>query len=1280
MKKIINLKESLLSMDKDTDCRYDLTNLYEACNLDDKKKRDLAKYITAYDIEGTNKFLSNEASSMGLMENTTDDLSDEEFEAQVTEGFIHMTDDTTCNPLVMGANLKAGDLVYDEKTGNQLKVLSVEPNSNWSRNIQFINTTTNEPFVDIVGNNSFWEVVAEGDTAYEVDDDIDIEFHLIDELTSQLNEVVDEEPVEENLLGTMIGSAIKGAGKLLGEDLDTVSIEQEVKDAMYSILEPRYDTDFVNDYCSVSVEDTEDNVIVRVNAELEYDALFKLGNELNKVITKYDPKTYFEAETSGRLVAYIRKDQSDDIVDEEAVKEWTAKFNACKTRDELISVYKELVNIYDNGVITSGTIEVLFDVIDVKSDELDSLGESLNEDINDIEKVISKYNDAFYDKDDNLIDCGSEATCKVIAKELNIGPENTSNSPVSHVIYLDNGEDTVTEAIDTNWDEEVSNCKTLEDVKSLLKKIAVNYECGNIKEEKVYELYNTLDDKLDEIDTPVHYVSDLLTQIESEFDESLNENNKEIKFQVTADLTGMDDVYSEHTNLKDAIESAKEAQQSFMNVKIKDLSDNSSWQDISNAEADLNDGLVEKSLTEDYMPDDDDYDRIDRNGSDEERLLAAITYQYGVDMDTARKYEKELSDQEKTRALKWYDLRMFPPKIRLQKMEESLNEDNEPEKYIKLDLQEPEYDHFTIGGKEVPYKSHEEAKAHLDDFKLKDYEEELYKYLKSKDMYPELYVNPDNTLSVHIEWGDWKHDHQYIDSLINNFFFNRGLILDHDMEVTEDDSSDTYSATHYYTVSDVIFSMSMKKNNTLGESVEHNYRYVITEGVFNDIKNVAKSVGKSIKNNRTFKRNVQPTIDNVKDKVNNSKVVNKVKDTADKVANSEVAQTVKNTDTAKGVKGSINSNKFMSAIRKAQTQDELNNIVKQIQDAQKSGQLDANNRINHLLKTNIKAQQSKLKSQGNGNILNMDESLNEDFDPEYLDKAKQDPEVRKFVKDTLDGKEPIEEDFYDDDFTDEEMAGLLGGELMYCPDCGSGRYYDGHCYACGDPEEINESTESSWTDAYEQFSDIVDTYFPDETKINDEVEKLYNQHKGDTVWDEAYKRWCTSGNDESLNEELWNSSRVSDLVTYYLDQSNVPINTLAQMIMKQMKEEGSKLPFNITDFYDALYMAVDRYNSDDDLNEGWVMSLSDATKDLSPMDKDGFYKVMDNITCDPSKCPLDQLENEVSEIAARYTDGNASPDYEGEDFYDDEYSGSKIYNAILKLYGRDNKIIDTQGE
>ena len=72
------------------------------------------------------------------------------------------------------------------------------------------------------------------------------------------------------------------------------------------------------------------------------------------------------------------------------------------------------------------------------------------------------------------------------------------------------------------------------------------------------------------------------------------DTTNEIKYVVTCQLaTSNDDIYSEHSTLKDAIASARKAQQSFTNVKIKDLSDGSSWSDIDNAEQDLNDGLYE---------------------------------------------------------------------------------------------------------------------------------------------------------------------------------------------------------------------------------------------------------------------------------------------------------------------------------------------------------------------------------------------------------------------------------------------------------------------------------------------------------------------------------------------------------------------------------------------------------------------------------------------------------------------------------------------------------------
>ena len=73
----------------------------------------------------------------------------------------------------------------------------------------------------------------------------------------------------------------------------------------------------------------------------------------------------------------------------------------------------------------------------------------------------------------------------------------------------------------------------------------------------------------------------------------------EIKYQVTCQLAiSNEEVYSEHSNLKDAIASARKAQQSFMNVKIKDLQDGNSWYDIDAAEQDLKDGIVKESVTD----------------------------------------------------------------------------------------------------------------------------------------------------------------------------------------------------------------------------------------------------------------------------------------------------------------------------------------------------------------------------------------------------------------------------------------------------------------------------------------------------------------------------------------------------------------------------------------------------------------------------------------------------------------------------------------------------------
>lgn len=68
-----------------------------------------------------------------------------------------------------------------------------------------------------------------------------------------------------------------------------------------------------------------------------------------------------------------------------------------------------------------------------------------------------------------------------------------------------------------------------------------------------------------------------------------------VKYQVLAQMSKIDDIYSEHINLEDAIDSAEEAQQSFMNVKIKDVATGECWLDIEDAKYDLSNGAIEST-------------------------------------------------------------------------------------------------------------------------------------------------------------------------------------------------------------------------------------------------------------------------------------------------------------------------------------------------------------------------------------------------------------------------------------------------------------------------------------------------------------------------------------------------------------------------------------------------------------------------------------------------------------------------------------------------------------
>jgi hypothetical protein len=183
----MNLKEELNRLDResiDNNTKYyDLKNLFEAIILTDEEKKELAKLIK--DKEDPEVIYNNLAKKYGH------DLSDLEIE----EDYVHKTDEHTFNPLATAATLEVGDKVYDSTGEKVLEIVDKQMPNDWSVMLTIKDVATGDTWVQHSGHLALFELVVEGDHAEEVPEDIDIEFHPIDELTEDTN--VDFELQEE---------------------------------------------------------------------------------------------------------------------------------------------------------------------------------------------------------------------------------------------------------------------------------------------------------------------------------------------------------------------------------------------------------------------------------------------------------------------------------------------------------------------------------------------------------------------------------------------------------------------------------------------------------------------------------------------------------------------------------------------------------------------------------------------------------------------------------------------------------------------------------------------------------------------------------------------------------------------------------------------------------------------------------------------------------------------------------------------------------------------------
>lgn len=218
-----NLRESLLTLDKETDFEYNLLSDYEAQSFTDEQKKQLVEMIIKKSsVEHISSFLN--------------------------ESIVHMRSEHEFAPLEFASTLEVGDRVYDKEDGNILTVKDIDKSKKYWVQITFVDENGNEQ-VQQPGVNYMYEVVGDNDTAYEVDDDIDIEWHPISDYFS--------DDLDESLDNTLNES--------IDEDIDTNS------------------ADFIVDIYEVDPNDEEISPIGEP---------IKIGVSVDEIIKEYGQKAY----------------------------------------------------------------------------------------------------------------------------------------------------------------------------------------------------------------------------------------------------------------------------------------------------------------------------------------------------------------------------------------------------------------------------------------------------------------------------------------------------------------------------------------------------------------------------------------------------------------------------------------------------------------------------------------------------------------------------------------------------------------------------------------------------------------------------------------------------------------------------------------------------------------------------------------------------------------------------------------------------------------------------
>lgn len=766
--KIINIKESLRNIDRATGYEHSLLSLYESAKLTEDDKKKLVKYLDGpTNADDIGKFINNCSNGSGPVA--------EDFDPDDIDGLDATTDTYT---LIKHKSIPDTDGFQTEYAWYKA--------SDGTNVFVFGDMDVYKP------EDGYFDHVEEDDNAaeewfsnyqtFEDDEDIDI----------WTNESLEDGPLTE------------------AKEFDSSEMEAQIKNKVSEVINSQlgYEDDFINDYVFVDTTPLEDGRIkIEVRAELGYDEMFDLAQELDKVIKIFDDNAYFDNETTGIISAYIDPNAPKGDLDYEVFEKACSLFQNASM--------EELTDRYNNWLIPNRsnwneyTTQSIYQIVDDRIMDLEAENSSISEVLNEAVAQIGEVDDG---EIISIVDAFKKAFELGMFKKLDaIGRENAQTFDISSVdkdriiAYMDkqsdfNREDNMdsgihsAEFVSNDLDIEVfddfvrvyrlpQNESLDEGIFDTLKGVAAeagsrlsNSKLGQSKlGQKVKDFAQGAAARAKEYtaqsDAKGAYVSQALNA-KSEAD--MNKLIMDLNKNKTMDPKTKDAV---KRAIRDKALLLQKQGKYKGNIPFADGVDkNSTKQTTGDAQAAIDKAAADKQARSDRAK----QAAAARKANAQAAKSNATASTAPAPADNPQDIQQQITDLSNQRR----DIDQQIRDLQQAKREAASNKNTDQ----------------NIGTAAGADEISESLKENAGDNNLEQFEDELRKLLENNAIFHDIwYSSEDDAIHIYIENGDWKHEHLYVDCIIKDFLISKGF-KPHLEQNSEPSDQDTYSSEHIFTV------------------------------------------------------------------------------------------------------------------------------------------------------------------------------------------------------------------------------------------------------------------------------------------------------------------------------------------------------------------------------------------------------------------------------------------------------------------------------------------------